>query len=77
MDTPPNADKRDIAHAVSEAITRAGLTPLDVANRTGIAKSTLYRRLAGDPFKTTELYLIAKETGTTVSALFAECEAAA
>lgn len=77
MDTPPNNDKRDIAHVVSEAITRAGLTPLDIANRTGIAKSTLYRRLAGDPFKTTELYLIAKEIDTTVSALFAATEVAA
>lgn len=59
-----------IAAEVSRRIDAAGLSRRDVASRTGIALTTLTRRLTGtSPFSITELAAIAALLDTTVSGL--------
>jgi len=54
---------RDVAERVAKAIETSGLSLREVADRTGIATSTLHRKRAGhpkSPFDVDELYAIAK-----------------
>ena len=77
MDTPEQTS-REISRIVSEALGAAGISQRSAAEQTGIPLTTLSRRLTGAaPFLVTELAVLAKVLGTTVSALMETAEAAA
>jgi len=71
MDTPEQTS-REISRTVSEALRAAGISQRSAADLTGIPLTTLSRRLTGAaPFLVTELAVLAKVLGTTVSTLTA------
>lgn len=74
MDTATTYPQR-VAAAVTEAMETGGWSEKALAEKTGIARVTLRRRLAGSPFDVSELAAIASALGTTVSALLAEAAA--
>jgi transcriptional regulator with XRE-family HTH domain len=74
----PTPTSAAIAAEVTRLIDASGLSRRDVANRTGIALTTLTRRLTGtSPFSITELAAVASLLGTTVSSLAEAAERAA
>ena len=76
--TPPTETTRRIAVAVTSALREAGITQDAASERTGIARTTLKRRLSGNsPFKTSELDALAHLCGTTFLALVQAAEDAA
>lgn len=76
MDTkPPRTVTEMTAVVVSEAMTDAGLTVLGVADRTGIPRTTLTRRLSGgSPFTVAEVDTLAAVVGVPVSVIIARAE---
>ena len=69
MDTPEQAS-REVARAVSQALTAAGISQRTASQQTGIPLNTLSRRLTGkSPFNVTELAFIAELLGITVADL--------
>ena len=69
MEHPPTASAA-IAAEVSRRMEAAGLSQREVAAKTGIALTTLNRRLTGtSPFSITELAGVASLLDTTVSHL--------
>jgi transcriptional regulator with XRE-family HTH domain len=79
MDTTHQTDTtRRIAAAVTSALRASGITQDTAAERTGIARTTLKRRLSGlSPFKVSELDALATLCDTTVLALVQSAEDAA
>lgn len=76
--TSPTETTRRIAVAVTSALREAGISQDTAAERTGIARTTLKRRLSGNsPFKVSELDALATLTGTTLGALVQSAEDAA
>lgn len=72
MDTPPSPEttSRNISEAAAAALEAQGLSSRKAAELTGIALTTLNRRLSGaTPFKVDELAVVANVAGTTVTAL--------
>ncbi len=71
----PVISSRSVATAVRAALAGADLTVVETAARTGIAKTTLDRRLSGgSPFTVDELAAIASIASTTVSGLMRQAE---
>lgn len=65
MDTNPTP--RAVARAVSEALTRAGVSQREASTRSGIPLTTLSRRLTGNsPLNVCELDALAGIAGVTV-----------
>lgn len=79
MDTiPPTETTRRLAVVVTSALREAGITQDAAVERTGIARTTLKRRLSGSSaFKVTELEALARLAGTTVLALMQSAQDAA
>lgn len=78
MDTTPTETTRRIAATVTSALRDAGIAQADAAERTGIAPTTLKRRLSGrSAFRVSELDALAGLLGTTFLALVTEAEDAA
>lgn len=76
MTTDQHDATRGIASVASAALTEAGISQRDAAERTGIPLATLSRRLTGrTPFILTELEAIASLVGTTLTDLVARGEA--
>lgn len=74
MDTPENVS-RALSETVARRLAAAGISQRSAAERTGIALTTLSRRLTGtSPFLATELAAIACLLGTTVSDMAKESE---
>lgn len=68
----PTSISRSIAESVASRLEASGITGRDAAARTGIANSTLSRRLTGhSPFTVTELEALAGLLGVTVAELVA------
>lgn len=66
MDNTTDTSRR-VAAAVSAALEAAGVNTLTAAERTGIPRSTLSRRLTGtSAFTIVELELVANLLGVTV-----------
>jgi transcriptional regulator with XRE-family HTH domain len=66
-----------LAAVVSRLLTEAGISQREASRATNIPPPTLSRRLNGSPFLSTELALLARLLGTTVSRLTAEAESLA
>lgn len=74
MDTPEQVS-RALSETISRRLTAASISQRTAAERTGIALTTLSRRLTGtSPFLATELAALAGLLGTTVSNLAKESE---
>ena len=76
MPSPTDTSRR-IAETVRVALREAGVKQSEAALELGCSVATLERRLSGSPFNTTELEVIARLTGTTVTAIVARSESAA
>jgi transcriptional regulator with XRE-family HTH domain len=73
----PKPSQQALATVVVDELAEAKLSLRDVEERTGIAKSTMSRRLNGlSPFPVTELALLATVLGKSTSDLLARAEAA-
>lgn len=69
MDTPEQVS-RALSETVSRRLSEAGISQREAASRTGIALTTLSRRLTGtSPLSATELAALAGLLRTTVSDL--------
>lgn len=68
-----------VARAVTTALDAAGMSRLDASERTGIPRSTFYRKCEGlgKPFDVVELAAIASLLGMSASALLRTAERAA
>lgn len=77
MDTanPPNPSPLTVAAVLVEAIEEAGMSQRRVATETGIAHTTLHRRLKGDRvLLLDEVGRIARAVGRSTSDLLREAE---
>lgn len=64
----------ELAETVKAALKAAGLSQRDAAEQSGVALTTLNRRLGGDPFTYKELVALAKVLRVRVSALMSAAE---
>lgn len=74
--TSPQPTRTALAAAVTGALAEAGVSRLEASERTGIPRSTLYRKCdgIGKAFDADELARLAALLGVTVSALVARAE---
>ncbi|MFF2493209.1 helix-turn-helix domain-containing protein [Agromyces sp. NPDC058064] len=71
-------DAAEVGSRVEEACKVAGISLLELADRTGIAYTTLHRKVKKDSgsFKVFELALIALELNVSIESLLAEKQVA-
>lgn len=74
--TTSDTTKARVAASVVAALTAAGISRLEASERTGIPRSTFYRKAegAGKAFDVDELAAIAGILGTTPSEILARAE---
>lgn len=75
MDTASTTFPLRVARTVTDAMQVGGWSEKALAEKTGIPRVTLRRRLAGSPFDVSELARIADALNTTVRELLGEVAA--